>query len=70
MTVEAELPDWQPDFALETRTRDGTHAERRGMGATDCSRNDRYGVLLPHKSEPASLTMSAVGQRAENICSC
>src|SRR5258706_5914733 len=22
MTVEAELPDWQPDFALETRTRD------------------------------------------------
>jgi hypothetical protein len=22
MTVEAELPDWRPDFTLETRTRD------------------------------------------------
>src|SRR6476661_2093572 len=32
----------------EARVLDGTHAERRGMDDTACSRNDRYGTTARH----------------------
>jgi hypothetical protein len=50
MTAEAELPDWRPDFALETRAAAALKASSMG--------------LLP--SEPTDLVSKAISYRSDN----
>ena len=46
MTVEAELPDWQPDFALETQTRDAIKPSFRPVTSASGTKRTWHDVRL------------------------